>query len=220
MGIVYNWTMSIETSAPKESNRREQKRLATAHHLASVAFELFERDGFDAVTMEQVADEADVARATLYNHFKVKEALLDHFFALEFAEGISAVLEELVGCPNTRTRFDRLFEVFADWCRSKRRYLSHVLVYGLRVKAANVANPRPSGLQELFATLFQAASKQGEIPADSDHLFLASCLEMLYFGAVVRWLSSDNQDPREEFRRILNLFFGGLNKANEKEASL
>ncbi|CAJ0730919.1 hypothetical protein R77592_02498 [Ralstonia mannitolilytica] len=58
---------------PIGTGRRERKRLQTLDHLAATAFALFEQHGYDAVTMEQIAAQADVSKGTLYNHFPLKE---------------------------------------------------------------------------------------------------------------------------------------------------
>jgi AcrR family transcriptional regulator len=42
----------------------------------TTAMRLFRRHGFDAVTMEQIAEAADIAKGTLYDYFPVKEAIL------------------------------------------------------------------------------------------------------------------------------------------------
>src|SRR3546814_7897467 len=48
-----------------EGSRRQRKRAQTANHLSATAFRLFETHGYDVVAMEQIAAEADVAKATL-----------------------------------------------------------------------------------------------------------------------------------------------------------
>jgi AcrR family transcriptional regulator len=55
-----------------EIGRRERKRLQLLDFLADTAWGLFESEGFAAVTMERIADVADVAKGTLYKHFPVK----------------------------------------------------------------------------------------------------------------------------------------------------
>jgi AcrR family transcriptional regulator len=55
-------------SAANDDNARYRRALRTAE-------ELFKKAGFRAVTMEMVAREADVAKATLYSHFKNKDEL-------------------------------------------------------------------------------------------------------------------------------------------------
>ena len=61
------------TSPP---GRRERKKAATRQALADAALELFLQRGFDAVTVAEVAEAADVSVTTLFKHFPSKEALL------------------------------------------------------------------------------------------------------------------------------------------------
>jgi AcrR family transcriptional regulator len=56
--------------------RRDRKRLDTRNGLAAVALELFAERGFDAVTVNDIADRADVDPSTFYRHFGSKEAVI------------------------------------------------------------------------------------------------------------------------------------------------
>lgn len=49
---------------------------ADTRHIAQVALRLFERNGFEAVTMEEVAKAASVSRRTLFRHFPSKADLV------------------------------------------------------------------------------------------------------------------------------------------------
>jgi AcrR family transcriptional regulator len=59
------------------SDRRSRKRLATRQGISDVATRLFIERGFDHVTVDEIADIADVGRMTVFNHFPRKE---DMFF--------------------------------------------------------------------------------------------------------------------------------------------
>ncbi|MCW2625703.1 helix-turn-helix domain-containing protein [Mycobacterium sp.] len=56
--------------------RRDRKRLETRNGLAAVALELFAERGFDAVTVNDIAERADVDPSTFYRHFGSKEAVI------------------------------------------------------------------------------------------------------------------------------------------------
>jgi AcrR family transcriptional regulator len=56
--------------------RRDRKRLETRNALAAVALELFAERGFDAVTVNDIADGADVDPSTFFRHFGSKEAVI------------------------------------------------------------------------------------------------------------------------------------------------
>jgi AcrR family transcriptional regulator len=59
------------------TDRRSRKRLATRRAISLVADRLFLERGFDHVTVDEIAAEADVGRMTVFNHFPRKE---DMFF--------------------------------------------------------------------------------------------------------------------------------------------
>jgi AcrR family transcriptional regulator len=55
---------------------REQKKLATWRAIRDAAMTLFTDQGFEATTIEQIADAAHVSRATFFNYFPSKEAVV------------------------------------------------------------------------------------------------------------------------------------------------
>ena len=55
--------------------RRAEKKARTREVIRSVAHRMFARDGFDGVTIADIAREADVAVQTVFNHFATKEEL-------------------------------------------------------------------------------------------------------------------------------------------------
>lgn len=73
---------------------REQQRLRTMRQVQLVALEAFEQRGFDAVSVEEIAQRAEVGTATVYRHFGTKERLVlwDAYDPMLF-EGIAARLE-------------------------------------------------------------------------------------------------------------------------------
>ncbi|MFF9767508.1 TetR/AcrR family transcriptional regulator [Streptomyces sp. NPDC014636] len=54
---------------------RERKKRQTRQHISDVATWLFVERGFDAVTMAEIAEAADVSVNTVYNYFPAKEDL-------------------------------------------------------------------------------------------------------------------------------------------------
>ncbi|SOD59397.1 transcriptional regulator, TetR family [Streptomyces zhaozhouensis] len=71
---------------------RERKKRQTRQHISDVATGLFLERGFDAVTVAEVAEAAEVSVNTVYNYFPAKE---DLFFDRE---------EEVVDRPSARVR--------------------------------------------------------------------------------------------------------------------
>src|SRR5580700_3220655 len=53
---------------------RERKKLRTRRVLADAALRLFTQHGFDAITLEALAEEAEVSKSTFFRFFPAKEA--------------------------------------------------------------------------------------------------------------------------------------------------
>lgn len=186
-----------------EPGRRERKRAQTLDHLADAAFALFEEHGYDAVTMEQIAATADVAKGTLYNHFPVKEALLAHRFHREFAASRLELRARMEAEPHFAGRLAVVLQASAAWSRTHRAYLPHYFRYRFSTSAER------SGIEEAFAGLIAAAQQDGELRADLATAQLAMMLKQLYFGAVWRWLHLPDIDLDGEFSAITDLFLNG-----------
>ena len=55
---------------------RERKKEQTRQRIASVALRLFAERGFEAVTVNEIAEAAEVAKVTLFAYFPTKESLV------------------------------------------------------------------------------------------------------------------------------------------------
>jgi AcrR family transcriptional regulator len=65
------------TETPAPLGRRERKKRQTRRALAEAALKLFLERGYDAVTVAEIAEEADTAVTTLFKHFpEGKESLV------------------------------------------------------------------------------------------------------------------------------------------------
>lgn len=191
-------------------SRRERKRQQTAAHLADTAWTLFCGQGFEAVTMEAIAEAADVAKATLYKHFPVKEALLRHRFHRELADELPALLAELDARPTITGRLHGFFRHSADWSVSHRDYLPHYLRFCLGEVGMRDAPERQSGLDQVFANFITAGQLSGEFRSAQDAALLAYYLQFLHLATLLRWLNIPGLDLSAEFDRMLELFLQGL----------
>ncbi|GAA1952470.1 TetR family transcriptional regulator [Amycolatopsis minnesotensis] len=72
---------------------RERKKLRTRETVAGVALRMFLESGFDAVSVAEVAEAADVSKMTVFNYFPAKEDLVMHHIADHAGEYARVIAE-------------------------------------------------------------------------------------------------------------------------------
>ncbi len=102
-----NWRYDgdmVEPSGLRERNKRERRR-----RLEDVALDLFEREGFDKATIEQIASDAGLAPRTFFSYFATKDDLV----LADYSERLDRILAELELRPAEEPAWDALRASFA-----------------------------------------------------------------------------------------------------------
>ena len=84
--------MPIDASVG-ELSRRERRKREVRERLMQAAMTRFVAQGFDATTVDQIAEDADVAQKTFFNYFPTKHDLF-HQLAEDRIDELQEILEE------------------------------------------------------------------------------------------------------------------------------
>lgn len=201
--------------------RRDRKRQQTLDHIARTAYALFQAYGFDAVTMEQIAAEADIAKGTLYKYFPVKEAVLSHWIHAELAQDLAPLLASAATAGSFAARVATVLQASVAWCEAHRGYLAPYLRYRL----TGVGQPQPGNhdepsadLAQAFAALIARGQADGELRHDLSTAQLALYLHFLYLSALLRWLDDARLSLTDEFGDIVTFFLQGAAARDPRRA--
>ena len=152
--------------------RRSRKRLATRQKISDVATCLFMERGFDKVTVDEIAEAADVSRMTVFNHFSRKE---DMFFDLD-DEGREDLMAGLQKKENSTSPIEALRR-FAHWAVAEHRPYVRFSEAGTEkfletIQASEALKARARAIRDeltemLTAALVKAANRHLPDPAAS-----------------------------------------------------
>jgi AcrR family transcriptional regulator len=192
-------------------NRTEKRKQQTRRNIIRVAIKLFQRQGFQATTMDQIATEADIARKTLYNHFPVKEAIVDAYVrdkSLELAKTNQQILDQH---PDTPSRLLAALDKTYAWVEANTELTGICLGYRMKnMWYGNGAEDEQTGTQGLMAEILHRGQKAGEIRADIPVKLLVLQIDILRGSIVMDWLRDRKKvNLRKEIARIVDLFLNG-----------
>lgn len=200
----------MEAASPAaEPSRRARKKERTRREIYDAALALFERQGFDAVTVEAICEAADVARATFFLHFPTKAALLYELsdrVAQEFGERPRDA--EAGAADELRDLVDAMIE----------RLVAHAGVMSAMVReffanpeAIRAAHARGREFPDRVEAIVRRGQARGEFRRSIDPR-LASAVVLSTAGAILSGnVFAEGELPVEAIRdQFFQVIFGGL----------
>jgi AcrR family transcriptional regulator len=175
---------------------RERKKQATRAHIAAVATRLFVEQGFEATTIAQIAERAEVAKMTVTNYFALKEDLL-----FDRAPEIVALLADAVtGRAAGTTPQEAVLAVYRRRLDERWPALAFIgFEFARTVEASPALRTRERTMlleQEdaLAAVLVAEAEPGGAVVARVEAARLAGIVRVLYFEARRRVLAGEEPE--------------------------
>jgi AcrR family transcriptional regulator len=167
-----------------ETSRREGAKAERRRRIVEAAASLVRDQGFDAVSMVQIAERAAVSPGTLYNLFQTKGAIFRQVFDLDLQE-----YERLLAQAPAQDSLDRMFvaiELAASLYRSNPdfyRAMAHVGADDADGLGSAIAEPRTAFWQAQVADAVITGSLQPETNAN----VLGVALTQLMRGVFLEW---------------------------------
>ena len=191
-------------------SRRERKKQQNRQRLLDCAVHLFQTQGFDATTVDDIAEAADVSRGTFFNYFPTKEHLLDDIGEAALRDLERRTNAELADEPSAVAKIRTLMRGLALDSTTSLQLTRHILLNAMRTPSPTSPTVR---LRAILEKLVWEAQGSGEIRADLDPAHVTSAITGVYLEAFFRWLSADaNGAPTstEDVDAIVNLLFEGI----------
>lgn len=199
---------------PKEmagGSRVERKKEETKMKIINVALQLFKRQGFDATTMEQIAEVVDIAKGTLYNYFPVKEAILNEFIQRSFRERNDERIQQLHKAADTRSRLTLILDELIRGVQAEKEIFEKYFIY--RIKNMIALRPdesEKSGIELLATEIIQLGQKNAEIRNDLPLDLLLGLFEFAFIKIAQQfYLGPEKFKAGEAIEQSVDLFMNG-----------
>ena len=191
-------------------SRRERKKEEPHQKLLEAARALFHTKGYDATTVEEITERADVAKGTFFNYFPSKEALLGELGVWQI-EQLREQLDVARGAPASPVARTKLL------MRLLQEQSNHHAKLARQTFARRLCNPSPPPHQakrRLFGLLTELVSEAqscGEIRSDVDPELVSDLLRLFYFHQMVAHPCDDGGlSPRDQLDTAIDVWMEGL----------
>lgn len=168
------------------ADRRTRGRARRRDQVYRAAVALFVEKGFDSTTMEDIAELADVARATVFNHFPRKSAFLDEWSARRRHRALQAVYNEHLEEHSVREILERYMVELAKVSTQTRT--ETIALMGAAMHSTNVLGS-PALAHEL-AGLLRRRQEAGELTDATDPDVAGLMLAAGYFATLTAWIDT------------------------------
>jgi AcrR family transcriptional regulator len=196
-----------------EISRRQRKRQALHANLLIAADQLFRERGMSQTTVDDIAEAADVARQTVFNHFPYKEA-----FALELgAASIQSVAQRAHALLESGVPALEVLERVGGWVLDSaidQPHVAEVVARELlhsdteRVRRAREHVP----LEKLFEAILEQAREEGEIRDDLPLDVVSSRISSIITSVVAQVATCEPSVLRRNLHICFDMLFNGITK--------
>jgi AcrR family transcriptional regulator len=195
----------------KQNSRMERKKEETQNKIITVAVQLFNQHGLEAVSMEQIAAEADIARGTLYNYYPSKEEIINAFLQRAFRQRNPDRVEQVRLLPDTRARMIRIFSLLVEGVRAQKEIFEAFIVYRMKqIISFKPVEGEQSGLYPLIHEIIDLGRQGGELRTDLPDDLLEGLFEFAFIEAIKPfYLEPEKFDARLSIERSVDLFMNG-----------
>lgn len=190
--------------------RRERSKVALRERLLEAAMGAFAEKGYRAATIDEIAERADVARATAFNHFPRKEDFLLALI-LQRRETVMARLGEHLE-SNDGTVIEAISDLVRElgrWWDSDRELNQAMMRAVLHSGVMATAGSHASGL--VFGRAIATGQERGEIDPGLDPFAVGNLIFDGYLGILYRWGLGEVSIPLEQaFGTALDIVVTGI----------
>ena len=160
----------------------------TRKKILDTASRLFYQQGYNATGINQIIEEADVAKASLYQHFNSKEDLLMAYLEIMFEQTMSRFRHVASTKVGAKEKISAIFELLSENTNSKEFHGCQFLNIAGEIPIENhrvyeIIRQQKNGIRALFAEILKSDSTGEDEMQRTESL--ADGIYLLFDGAIM-----------------------------------
>lgn len=190
-------------------NRRERQVQERRNDILSAALQLFESKGYLETSMEEIAETADVARGTLYNHFDSKADVLLALTESVAAQWLAKGHKELGRSHSPKAAIREVLGAAAEWF-DKHPASAKAFFYAMREHLARHSEdmPKRTLVPREFVVM---AQESGELTTDFEPDLLVLLIDTVLRHHLIALLGGKSKGHfAKDLRREVDLLMEKL----------
>jgi len=208
----------VPSAGPASPAKLAQERSrATRRKIVSAALRLWSERGFDegfeTTTVDEIAERAEISRASVYYYFPKKEDILRELAWTTSEEIYEKSLRAIMSGERAPLVIDQIMaELGAMVARSPKsavRRMLQVRHWSFENLARDAA---AGGLTRAFSVVIVHAQEAGEIPKTVSAIEVGEMLSSIAMGCISKWAIADDVDLPAMLRRRAAVILAGAFK--------
>lgn len=173
----------------------------TNKYIIEAFIRLVEEKGFEQVTVQNIADEAMINRATFYAHYKDKQDLYEKIFDLA-VESFTAILDFEDFVQGNRIKIRKIeaamTELFLHIQNNRSFYLTIMDASAIEIIRKKLGLILTERYQEIFSTL-RITEGDIEVPLD----FIIDYMTSIFVGTLHWWLTAETTMTPDHLAKLV-----------------
>ena len=180
--------------AEEKLGRRGRRTIEIRARLEAAAYELFQKQNIDNTSIEQICEEADVARRTFYLHFANKQELLQDLALSKMVDRMEPIMSDVIAAhTTTRDRLRGLAETIKIGFGTMTPLDRRLMQLAPTVVAGNPEKEElnRAAIRQSFFRLIESGLEMGDVSTE----FSPDVLVLMMLGTIhflgIAWSSSN-----------------------------
>jgi AcrR family transcriptional regulator len=198
---------------------REKKKQETRDRIFEISGRLFREKGFENTTVDEITQEAGIAKGTFFNYFPTKESLLLYFRERKEELVFNILGSQMATNAPAKEKIKNFLVLLAENYEKDKALLRMLFFEHRRLVMASGQQPgrkqHGHGNQQRFISILRDILKEGvekgEIKERIDLQIASETLHAVYFHSLMMWMHSDTDDSfSRDLSAKIDLVFEGI----------